>query len=94
MSMLEEEMRQPAPGPVRVITKTESWATAVQSDVVERLREVLAMAESGEIQGFAYSALCVDGQVATGYTKTSDHSAIIGGLSIVQHRMIAGRGTV
>lgn len=75
--------------PLRVITQTESWKSEVRTDVVERLRELLAMAESGELQGFAYAAACVDGMTATGFTKNDNQSAIIGGLARVQHRMLA-----
>lgn len=77
---------------LRVITQTESWKQEVQADVVERLTELLEAAKAGEIQGIAYSAVTVDGMVATGFTKNAHQSAIIGGLVRVQHRMIAGEG--
>lgn len=76
--------------PLRVITQTESWKQEVQADVVERLREILKMAEAGEIQGFAYAALGIDNTVITGFTKNDGQSAIIGGLARVQHRMLSG----
>jgi hypothetical protein len=76
--------------PLRVITQTESWRQEVQADVVSCLRDLLAMAEAGEIQGFAYSAVCADMCVSTGFTKDVNRSAIIGGLERVKHRMLAG----
>ena len=76
--------------PFRVITQTESWKQEVQFDVVERLRDLLTMAESGEIQGIAYAAVTADNCVVTGFTKNDGQSAIIGGLARVQHRMLAG----
>lgn len=76
--------------PLRVITQTESWAQEVQTDVVCCLRELLAQAESGEIQGIAYSCATLDNMVATGFTKNNAQSAIIGGLERVKHRMLAG----
>lgn len=76
--------------PLRVITQTESWAQEVQTDVVTRLRELLAQAESGELQGIAYAAACADNMIATGFTKNNAQSAIIGGLERVKHRMLAG----
>lgn len=75
---------------VRVITQTESWHQEVQTDVVTRLRELLVMAESGEIQGIAYAAATADNCVATGFTKNNAQSAIIGGLERVKHRMLSG----
>ncbi|KQS79036.1 hypothetical protein ASG25_10645 [Rhizobium sp. Leaf384] len=76
--------------PFRLITQPESWKSEVQNDVVTRLRELLEMAESGELQGIAYSASTVDGCVMTGFTKSADQNGIIGGLARVQYRMIAG----
>jgi hypothetical protein len=76
--------------PLRVITQTESWAQEVQTDVVTRLRELLAQAEAGELQGIAYSAATADNMIATGFTKNNAQSAIIGGLERVKHRMLAG----
>lgn len=75
--------------PLRVITQTESWASDVKADVVERLRELLAAAEAGEIRGIAYSALCADGMTMTGCSKSENQAAIIGGLERVKHRMLA-----
>lgn len=75
--------------PLRIITQTESWRQEVQADVVSQLRELLAMAESGEIQGFAYAAASADSMVISGFTKNNYQSAIIGGLARVQHRMIS-----
>lgn len=75
--------------PLRVITQAESWQLEVQADVVERLRELLAMAESGELRGLAYSGATADNMVVTGFTKNNAQSAIIGGLARVQHRMLA-----
>lgn len=75
---------------LRVITRTESWANAVQQDVIEALENLLERARTGEVQGLAYATALADGSVATGYTKSNAHSAIIGGLARVQHRMIAG----
>lgn len=76
--------------PLRVITQTESWKAEVQQDVVERLRELLAQAEAGEIQGIAYAAVTLDNMIATGFTKNNAQSAIIGGLERVKHRMLSG----
>ena len=76
--------------PLRVITQTESWAQEVQADVVSTLRELLARAEAGEIQGIAYAANCADNLVLTGFSKRNNQSAIIGGLERVKHRMLAG----
>jgi len=76
--------------PFRVITQTESWKQEVQTDVVERLRDLLSMAESGEIQGIAYAAAGIDNTVITGFTKNNAQTAIIGGLARVQHRMLSG----
>ena len=75
--------------PLRIITQTESWASDVKADVVERLRQLLAQAEAGEIQGIAYSAYCADGMTITGCSKSSNQSAIIGGLERIKHRMLA-----
>jgi len=75
---------------LRLITQTESWKQEVQVDVVTRLRELLAMAEAGEIQGIAYAAATTDNMVATGFTKNNAQSAIIGGLERVKHRMLSG----
>jgi len=76
--------------PLRIITQTESWKQEVQSDVVVRIRELLAMAEAGEIQGIAYAAAGIDNTIITGFTKNNAQTAIIGGLARVQHRMLAG----
>jgi hypothetical protein len=76
--------------PLRVITQTESWAQEVQADVVDRLRMLLSMAESGEIQGIAYSAAGADNSIFTGFTKNNSQSAVIGGLERVKHRMLNG----
>lgn len=76
--------------PLKLITQTESWKQEVQVDVVTRLRELLAQAESGEIQGIAYAAATADNCIATGFTKNDAQSAIIGGLERVKHRMLAG----
>ncbi|MFD1945058.1 hypothetical protein [Paradevosia shaoguanensis] len=76
--------------PLRLITQTESWKQEVQVDVVTRLRELLAMAEAGELQGIAYAAATTDNMIATGFTKNNAQSAIIGGLARVTHRMLAG----
>jgi len=76
--------------PLKVITQTESWRQEVQDDVVDRLRELLAKAEAGEIQGIAYAAATIDNCISTGFTKNNAQSAIIGGLERVKHRMLAG----
>ena len=73
---------------VRVITQAESWKQEVREDVVVRLRELLAMAESGEIKGIAYAATTADNAVITGYSKSENFSALVGGLSNVQFRML------
>jgi len=75
--------------PLRVITQTESWKAEVKVDVVERLRELLAAAEAGEIQGIAFSATTIDDCVITGFSKNTNQAAIIGGLERVKHRMLA-----
>jgi hypothetical protein len=75
--------------PLRVITQTESWKAEVRADVVETLRELLQRAEAGEIQGIAYSCATIDRGVSTGFTKSDNHNAIIGGLARVQYRMLA-----
>lgn len=75
--------------PFRVITQAESWKQAVQTDVVERLEELLEMAKSGEITGIAYSSSCADGMTLTGYTKTENRLQIVGGLELVKYRMIS-----
>ncbi len=76
--------------PLRVITQEESWRGQVKADVVERLRELLAMAESGELQGIAYAALAADGMIVTGCSKSDDQMAIVGGLERIKYRMLAG----
>lgn len=76
--------------PLRVITQTESWKQEVQADVVGRLEELLALAKEGEIQGIAYSAACIDNAVRAGFTKSSAHNAIIGGLERVKFMMLNG----
>lgn len=83
---LEQAMAQP----LKLITQTESWKTEVQVDVVERLRELVAMAEAEEIQGIAYSAATIDNMTLTGFTKNNAQNAIIGGLERVKHRMLQG----
>lgn len=75
--------------PLRVITQTESWASDVKTDVVEKLRDLLARAEAGEIHGIAYSAICADGMTLTGCSKSDNQAAIIGGLERIKHRMLA-----
>jgi len=75
--------------PLRIITQPESWKQEVRADVVTRLRELLEMAESGELQGIAYAGSCMDGMTVTGFTKNNAQSAILGGLARVQHHMLA-----
>lgn len=79
-----------AAAPLKLITQPESWRQEVAIDVVERLKELLAQAEAGELQGFAYAAATIDNCIATGFTKNDAQSAIIGGLERVKHRMLAG----
>lgn len=76
--------------PLRVITQEESWRGQVKADVVERLRELLAMAESGELQGIAYAAIGSDGMVITGCSKNVNQMAIVGGLERIKYRLVVG----
>lgn len=74
--------------PFKVITQKESWAQEVQQDVVVRLRSLLEQAESGDIQGFAFVGVCLDGTVLTCATKNDDQCKIIGGMERMKFRML------
>lgn len=72
----------------KVITQKESWAQEVKQDVVDQLRLLLEQAESGDIQGFAFVGVCLDGTVLTCSTKNDDQCKIIGGMERIKYRML------
>lgn len=76
--------------PFQLVTQPESWRQEVSDDVVQALRRLLERAEAGELQGVAYSCITIDGCVVTGFTKSADQSATIGGLERVKFRMLSG----
>lgn len=74
---------------LKLITQEQSWLNEVQADVVERLRTLLEKAEAGEIQGFAFAGLSVDGMTITCATKNDNQAMLIGAIERVKYRMLA-----
>jgi hypothetical protein len=47
------------------------------------------VASSGP-QGFAYAAIEADEEISTGWTRDASWQAMLAGISLLQHRFIAG----
>lgn len=58
-----------------------------KAEVVERLQELLAQAEAGEIVDLTFAAAMVDGAVITGFTHTDDAHRRLSGVSRLLHRL-------
>ena len=64
-------------------------ARPVDPDVVERLREVLAMAERGEVIAVAVATVNVAGCVATAHVVGESWAPLVAAVATLQHRLIA-----
>ena len=61
----------------------------VDPDVVERLREVLAMAERGEVIAVAVATVNVAGRIATAHVVGESWAPLVAAVATLQHRLIA-----
>lgn len=64
-------------------------ARPVDPDVVERLREVLDMAERGEVIAVAVATVNVAGCIATAHVVGESWAPLIAAVATLQHRLIA-----
>lgn len=58
-----------------------------KQEVVEMARNVLKMAEDGEIVDLCYAAAYVDGGLETGFTRTEDAPRRMAAVSRLLHRL-------
>jgi hypothetical protein len=58
-----------------------------KAEVVSAAKDVLAMAERGEIIDLSWSASCIDGTVKTGFTSTEDGLRRIASVYRLAHRL-------
>lgn len=61
--------------------------SGLKREVVDRLRELLEMAEDGLIVDFSYAGCHNDGSVFSGFTKTEDAPRRLASVSRLQHRL-------
>lgn len=70
------------------IVSLQTRPKAINAEVVKILRELLAQAEAGDIEGLAYAARLPNGSCDTGSSSTDYFQELVGAVAILQHRMI------
>lgn len=73
------------------IVSLQTRPKAINAEVVKMLRELLAQAEAGDIEGLAYAAQLPNGSCLTESSTTDQFQRLIGAVAILQHDMIASR---
>lgn len=69
--------------------KQVSFEKTVNMECVDILREWLIAAEAGNVVGIAIAIVEPDGKCVTTSSASNHFQAVLGALSILQHRMIA-----
>lgn len=59
----------------------------LKADAVERARDLLAMAEAGELADFSYAATAIDGGLIVGFTGTDDAPRRLAAVSRLLYRL-------
>ena len=64
-------------------------AHPVDLEVVDRLREVLAMAERGEVVAVAIGTVNVAREIATAYVVGESWAPLVAAVATLQHRLVS-----
>lgn len=59
----------------------------VHESVVERIEEVLARAQKGEIVAIAIAGVNLDGAISCAWSETDDFGKLVGSVSRLLHRL-------
>ncbi len=65
----------------------------IDVEMLEALDSLRSRVIAGELGGLAWAAITIKGESITGWTDHLDAPALIGAVTIVQHRMIENRAT-
>lgn len=73
------------------VVELKTFASDTQKEIVEMAEKLLERAKKGDFEGLAIVASFPDGSCYTSYTRSMNFHALVSGLAILQHRMIATR---